>query len=585
MAIRGAGAAAIRVEEYSHSPAHVAVALGDHTRLSRLLSSLPRLADPSQIKTESDSLFQERLADQISSVLDRRDVPLGETPLHLAVRLNDISAVGSLASAGADISLQNSAGWNALQESICSRRSDISVTLIRHHHRSAWLKWRRRLPRLVAALRRMRDFYMEISFHFESSLVPFVGRIAPSDTYRVWKRDADLRADTSLAGFDGLKIQRVEQSFIFRGEEDPALGLASGSLLVLNRDEKTIIDAFENAGGGPVDEAGLSSQTSVYRPGIDVTRAELVARTNWRRQDKTETVGKWKARVYEIHNVQFSFRTRKAATASAGAASPPAGPSPEECGLVFQDDSDEDFLVAENPNLDFDFDCRRRNSSFNKEKQDFNFGRRNSSFEKGGYIYNNNGKMRERREWMSAGAGRRSVDVDVVSPSLCDEKNKCRKKVATAAVAATSGKESEYVKSLRPVIWLTEQFPLKTEELLPLLDILANKVKAFRRLRELLTTKFPQGTFPVKVAIPVVPTVRVVVTFTKFVDLQPAEQFFTPMSSPRQLQEEHSCAASTRLQSVSHQGLDPFAIPSDYTWTSIDAKNKKMKKSKSKKEK
>lgn len=484
-------AAAIRVEDYSHSPAHLAVVLGDHIRLSRLLSSLPRLADPSQIQTESDSLLQERLADRISSVLDRRDVPLGETPLHLAVRLNDISAVRSLASSGADISLQSSAGWNALQESICSRRSDISITLIRHHHLSAWQKWRRRLPRLVAALRRMRDFYMEISFHFESSLVPFVGRIAPSDTYRVWKRDSDLRADTSLVGFDGLKIQRAEQSFIFRGDGDPALGLSSGALLVLNRDEKTVLDAFENA-GRPVDEAGLSSQTSVYRPGIDVTRAELVARTNWRRQDKTETVGKWKARVYEIHNVQFSFRTRKAV---------PPDPIPEECvdgelmPLVFQDDSDEGFLVAENPNLDFD--CRRRNSSVDKEKPNLDdFGRRNSSFEKGGYIYNNhNGKMRrEGREWISA--GRKSVDV--VSPALSDEK-KYGKKVGTAAVAATSGKESEYVKSLRPVIWLTEQFPLKTEELLPLLDILANKVKAVRRLRELLTTKFPHGTFPVKV--------------------------------------------------------------------------------------
>ena len=48
-------------------------------------------------------------------------------------------------------------------------------------------------------------------------------------------------------------------------------------------------------------------------------------------------------------------------------------------------------------------------------------------------------------------------------------------------------------------MWLTEQFPLKTEELLPLLDILANKVKAVRRMRELLTTKIPPGTFPVKV--------------------------------------------------------------------------------------
>ena len=49
------------------------------------------------------------------------------------------------------------------------------------------------------------------------------------------------------------------------------------------------------------------------------------------------------------------------------------------------------------------------------------------------------------------------------------------------------------------MLWLTPDFPLKTEEVLPLLDILTNKVKAVRRLRELLTTKPPTGTFPVKV--------------------------------------------------------------------------------------
>ncbi|WOL11278.1 hypothetical protein Cni_G20040 [Canna indica] len=56
------------------------------------------------------------------------------------------------------------------------------------------------------------------------------------------------------------------------------------------------------------------------------------------------------------------------------------------------------------------------------------------------------------------------------------------------------------VKSLRPVVWLTEDFPLKLEELMPLPDMLANKVKAVWRLRELLTTKFPPGTFRVKVS-------------------------------------------------------------------------------------
>lgn len=547
----------IKPENYAHSPVHYAVALADHTTLSRIISSLPRLPDPSLIQTESDSLAQESIADQISAVLDRRDVPFRETPLHLAVRLNDLFASRALATAGADVSLQNSAGWNALQEALCRRASDIALVLLRLHHRNAWSKWRRRLPRVIAALRRMRDFYMEISFHFESSVIPFVGKLAPSDTYRIWKRDGNLRADTSLAGFDGLKIQRADQSFLFLGDGDHAHDVPAGSLLVLNRDERKIFDAFENA-GGPMNEsdvAGFCSQTSVYRPGMDVTRAELVGRTNWRRQEKTETVGEWKAKVYEMHNVVFSFRSRKVA----GGESDVAGS--EQVLPLELDEDDDGFLVAENPSFAFPTADKRRHSSF----------------------------VREDREWVPM--GRKSVDLtSVTAPAP---------RRASATVSLAQSKEKEYVRSLRPSVWLTEQFPLKTEELLPLLDILANKVKAVRRLRELLTTTFPPGAFPVKVAIPVVPTVRVVITFTKFVQLQPLEQFYTPFSSPRHLvsdeqhKPENRASSSTWLRrntSVSgkHQRCssmpfdsDPFAIPPGYTWTSVDDKSRKMKKSKS----
>lgn len=74
-----------------------------------------------------------------------------------------------------------------------------------------------------------------------------------------------------------------------------------------------------------------------------------------------------------------------------------------------------------------------------------------------------------------------------------------KSKSRRSGAKAEGTSESEYKKGLRPILWLTPDFPLKTEELLPLLDILANKVKAVRRLRELLTTKLPPGTFPVKV--------------------------------------------------------------------------------------
>ena len=113
-----------------------------------------------------------------------------------------------------------------------------------------------------------------------------------------------------------------------------------------------------------------------------------------------------------------------------------------------------------------------------------------------------------------------------------------------------------------------------------------------------------------------VPTVRVLITFTKFVELQPPEeQFFTPFSSPRQLfngggniededEEEKgskrrpsvSASSSWLSRSGSRSGMltnrvqqkttdqvvvDPFAVPIGYGWSSFDEKGKKMKKSKS----
>lgn len=109
-----------------------------------------------------------------------------------------------------------------------------------------------------------------------------------------------------------------------------------------------------------------------------------------------------------------------------------------------------------------------------------------------------------------------------------------------------------------------------------------------------------------QVAIPVVPTVRVVITFTKFMDLQPIEQFYTPFSSPIHFlsglgggdgpdeeqnpstSSSYSSASSAKRTSKEQQKLsllvnqsDTFAIPHDYSFKPIDEKLRKMKKSKS----
>ena len=77
------------VSRYAHSPAHLAVARRDHAALRRLVAGLPRLPRAGEVTTEQESIAGEAVADAVSAVIDRRDVPRRETPLHLAVRLRD----------------------------------------------------------------------------------------------------------------------------------------------------------------------------------------------------------------------------------------------------------------------------------------------------------------------------------------------------------------------------------------------------------------------------------------------------------------------------------------------------------------
>ncbi|PHT66832.1 hypothetical protein T459_31257 [Capsicum annuum] len=92
----------------------------------------------------------------------------------------------------------------------------------------------------------------------------------------------------------------------------------------------------------------------------------------------------------------------------------------------------------------------------------------------------------------------RASSSEVSGEDIEDGKKSKDKSIKKKTTIGEPKTESEYKKGLRPVLWLTPDFPLKTEELMVLLDILANKVKAVRRLRELLTTKLPPDTFLVK---------------------------------------------------------------------------------------
>ncbi|XP_025012925.1 ankyrin repeat domain-containing protein 13C isoform X2 [Ricinus communis] len=539
--------AGIDISKYAHSPVHKAIATRDFASLRKILAALPRLCDPAEIRTEAVSMAEEEKADAISAVVDRRDVPNRDTPLHLAVKLGDETATEMLMVAGADWSLQNEQGWSALQEAICSREEGIAMIIVRHYQPLAWAKWCRRLPRLVATMRRMRDFYMEITFHFESSVIPFISRIAPSDTYKIWKRGANLRADMTLAGFDGFRIQRSDQSILFLGDGSEDGKVPAGSLCMISHKDKEVMNALDGAGAPATEEevrqeVAAMSQTNIFRPGIDVTQAVLLPQLTWRRQEKTELVGPWKAKVYDMHNVVVSIKSRRV----------PGAMTDDEffssCNENETESEELSDILTEEERRQLEVALKLDSLELANENGDGIIAHRHSCYDQrdrdipieDGNGYRNGETKQEKKGWFG-GWRKRDAKVEgqkkIVPPrsSLCvdekvsdllgdspsesqikpgrhsveivvrDEHRKGRDTKTSTSMSSESNnrrkegsRENEYKKGLRPTLWLSPNFPLQTEELLPLLDILANKVKAIRRLRELLTTKLPMGTFPVK---------------------------------------------------------------------------------------
>ncbi|AEE27743.1 putative ankyrin repeat domain-containing protein [Arabidopsis thaliana] len=644
----------IDVTKYGHSPVHHAVVTRDYAGLKKLLSALPKMRDPSEVQNEAASVAEETKADSIAAVIDRRDVVNRDTALHLAVKLGDETSAEMLMAAGADWSLQNEHGWSALQEAICGREERIAMIIVRHYQPLAWAKWCRRLPRLVATMHRMRDFYMEITFHFESSVIPFISRVAPSDTYKIWKRGANLRADMTLAGFDGFRIQRSDQTILFLGDGSEDGKVPSGSLLMISHKDKEIMNALDGAGAAASEEevrqeVAAMSKTSIFRPGIDVTQAVLFPQLTWRRQEKTEMVGQWKAKVYDMHNVVVSIKSRRVPGAMTDEelfsnTNQENDTESEDLGDILTEDEKRQLELAlkldspeESSNGESSRISQKQNScSFEDREIPVTDGNGYCKQEKKGWF--SGWRKREEGHRRSSVPPRNSLCVDEkVSDLLGDDDSPSRggrqikpgrhstvetvvrnenrglrdsSKASTSEGSGSSkrkegNKENEYKKGLRPVLWLSERFPLQTKELLPLLDILANKVKAIRRLRELMTTKLPSGTFPVKVAIPVIPTIRVLVTFTKFEELEAIEdEFVTPPSSPtssvknspREETQSSSNPSSSWFQwiktpsqrpstSSSSGGFnigkaendqDPFAIPRGYNWITAEEKKKKV---------
>ena len=124
---------------------------------------------------------------------------------------------------GASMQTRSALGWTPMNEACGLGDRDVlrEVLAARREQTASFFKERTAL--LIAQLRDLDDFYLEMNWDF-SSWIPLVSRLCPNDKYKIWKRGPLVRVDTTLVGFEHLKWVRGSISFMFIVNEDESDG-------------------------------------------------------------------------------------------------------------------------------------------------------------------------------------------------------------------------------------------------------------------------------------------------------------------------------------------------------------------------
>eukprot|EP00359_Climacostomum_virens_P010281 CAMPEP_0204916738 /NCGR_PEP_ID=MMETSP1397-20131031/14489_1 /ASSEMBLY_ACC=CAM_ASM_000891 /TAXON_ID=49980 /ORGANISM="Climacostomum Climacostomum virens, Strain Stock W-24" /LENGTH=460 /DNA_ID=CAMNT_0052089359 /DNA_START=177 /DNA_END=1555 /DNA_ORIENTATION=- len=206
---------------------------------------------------------------RVKSVLDRGcnidalDAS-GATPLQTAVKKVSTSRkylaiVSLLLSYGADPHQKDSDGWSTMDEAVARQDRELVGLLFDFMSAKRLMKFQEVKTLTSQALQRLQDFYLEIKWEFDSSIIPLVSSFGPSDICSMWKSRDCLRLDSSLVGWKKFISKRREMSIIFKNTG------SQHDLVLVNHSKRILSDPLE-----PVDP---EERTAVLG---DIMRADPV---------------------------------------------------------------------------------------------------------------------------------------------------------------------------------------------------------------------------------------------------------------------------------------------------------------------
>ncbi|XP_041979580.1 ankyrin repeat domain-containing protein 13D [Aricia agestis] len=380
--------------------------------------------------------------------------PRGRTPLLLAVTLGNLEAARVLIEADADVNCEKD-GWTVVQEATATGNLELLSLVLSRRDRQRHAVRCSGIPELLNRLSLAPDFYVEMKWEF-TSWVPLVSRMCPFDTYRVYKRGANVRVDTTLVGFENNRWQRGDRTYIFRGHG------RSASLVELDHEARTAwserLGADDAAAAPPAPPPPRALRQRLAAPlainYLDTDKISFERNKSgiwgWR-ADKSEEVCGWECKVWGASNVELVSRTRSEHV--------PAGRvrrrAPLAGLLALADDTETVEPEQEEP-------ARSRSCE----------------------------------------------DLRPVTWQEYFSDEPLERDVGRPRVVSTK------VQRFRATLWLCEDYPLQLQEqIMPILDLMAAMSSPhFAKLKDFVQMQLPAG-FPVKIEIPLFHVLNARITF------------------------------------------------------------------------
>ncbi|KAH8400728.1 hypothetical protein KR009_000674 [Drosophila setifemur] len=436
--------------------------------------------------------------EQLQANIDQNDKekidPRGRTPLMLAVRLANLACVKCLLAAKCNATYEHE-GWSIVQEAVCTGDVDILTAIIEVRDLQRHVQRVTHVPKLLQHLLDAPDFYIEMKWEF-TSWVPLMSRLCPSDTYKVYKRGANVRIDTTLLGFDNNTWQRGNRSYIFKGAKETA------TMIEIDHDTHEVMVEQMSSDIGDISaippalgtvKARLNAPVITNNIEMDKISFERNKCGIWGwRSEKSEVINGYNCKVYGASNVEFVTKTRMDHLSEEQIKNKTARtPLHSLLGIA-----DEDYVSPA------DAAAALKESPPSPRLGD------------AAVAGVENGDRSSPSGMQSNGSSACASGTSTPKSSVTPEEYFTLEFDLQGRDVGGPKNLSTKVQRFKANLWLAEEHPIRLQEqVLPILDLMSTMASPHvAKLRDFITMQLPSG-FPVKVEIPLFHVLNACITF------------------------------------------------------------------------